>query len=148
MKINADLIIELRKAKSWSQDELSIAAGVNLRTIQRVESEGAASLQSKKALASAFDIEVNDLDYQEKPITMKYEYKVLKFDLTSPPDEGNGYDDSHHDRSFRHRSSTESIRCGRLGTISYLRNSGKYGTDEDAACDDEKSTSLTCRPRN
>jgi transcriptional regulator with XRE-family HTH domain len=81
MKINADLIIELRKAKSWSQDELAIAAGVNLRTIQRVESEGAASLQSKKALASAFDIEVNDLDYQEKPITMKYEYKVLKFDL-------------------------------------------------------------------
>lgn len=81
MKINADLIIELRKAKSWSQDELAIAAGVNLRTIQRVESEGAASLQSKKALASAFDIEVNDLDYQEKPIIMKYEYKVLKFDL-------------------------------------------------------------------
>ena len=37
----------------------------------------------KKALASAFDIEVNDLDHQEKPITMKYEYKFLKFDLTS-----------------------------------------------------------------
>ena len=81
MKINADLIIELRKAKSWSQDELAIAAGINLRTIQRVESEGVASLQSKKALASAFDIKVNDLDYQEKPIMMKYEYKVLKFDL-------------------------------------------------------------------
>ena len=81
MKINADLVIELRKAKSWSQEELAIAAGVNLRTIQRIESEGSASLQSKKALASAFDIEVRDLDYKEKPIIMKYEYKILKFDL-------------------------------------------------------------------
>lgn len=81
MKINADLVIELRKANSWSQEELAIAAGVNLRTVQRIESEGSASLQSKKALASVFDIEVGDLDYREEPIIMKYEYKVLKFDL-------------------------------------------------------------------
>jgi hypothetical protein len=28
-----------------------------------------------------YDVKVNDLDYQEKPIMMKYEYKVLQFDL-------------------------------------------------------------------
>ena len=62
MKINAELVLEHRKANSWSQEELAIAAGLNLRTIQRIESDGMASLQSKKALASAFDLEVSDLD--------------------------------------------------------------------------------------
>jgi transcriptional regulator with XRE-family HTH domain len=81
MKVNADLVIELRKTNSWSQEELAIAAGINLRTVQRIESQGSASLQSKKALASVFDIDIRDLDYQEKPIIMKYEYKVLKIDV-------------------------------------------------------------------
>ena len=54
MKIKADLVLEARKRKAWSQDELAVASGLNLRTIQRIESEASASLQSKKALASAF----------------------------------------------------------------------------------------------
>ncbi len=81
MKINAELALDLRKARSWSQEELAIAAGLNLRTIQRIESEGIASLQSKKALASAFNLEAVDLDYKEKPKNMKYEYKVQKFEM-------------------------------------------------------------------
>jgi transcriptional regulator with XRE-family HTH domain len=62
MKINAELVIKLRKERSWSQDELAVAAGLNLRTIQRIESDGLASLQSKKALAAALDIDVRDLE--------------------------------------------------------------------------------------
>ena len=42
MRINADLVIKARKKKSWSQEELAIAAGLNLRTVQRIESEAAA----------------------------------------------------------------------------------------------------------
>ncbi|KGJ96010.1 DUF4177 domain-containing protein [Colwellia psychrerythraea] len=80
MKINAQLILELRKRKSWSQDELAIASGLNLRTIQRIEKEASASLQSKKALASALDIDTLDLEYKEL-ITMKqYEYKTLEIE--------------------------------------------------------------------
>jgi predicted transcriptional regulator len=45
MKINAELVLALRGKKSWSQDELAVVAGVNLRTIQRVEKEASASLQ-------------------------------------------------------------------------------------------------------
>ena len=81
MKIDADLMLELRTANAWSQDELAIAAGLNPRTVQRIEREGQASLQSKKALASAFGVDVGELDYKEKPKIMKYEYKVLKFDI-------------------------------------------------------------------
>ena len=78
MKINAELVLKARKQKSWSQDELAIASGLNLRTIQRIESEASASLQSKKALASALDLDVQDLDYEEKLMPQKWEYKMVE----------------------------------------------------------------------
>jgi len=65
MKINADLVVKLRRKRSWSQDELAIASGLNLRTVQRIEKYASASLQSKKALAAAFDIDTRDLDDSE-----------------------------------------------------------------------------------
>jgi len=80
MKVNANLIVDLRNKKSWSQDELAIACGLNLRTIQRIENMGSASLQSKKALASALDIDILELEYKELPQMKKYEYKTLEID--------------------------------------------------------------------
>lgn len=65
MKVNVDVVLQMRKAKAWSQDELATAAGLNLRTIQRIEKEATASLQSVKALASVFGINVRDLEYEE-----------------------------------------------------------------------------------
>ncbi len=47
MKINAELVLKLRKSYSWTQDELAIASGLNLKTIQRIEKKASASLQSK-----------------------------------------------------------------------------------------------------
>ena len=78
MKINAELIFRMREEKCWSQEELAIASGLNLRTIQRVESEATASLQSKKAIASALELDVRDLDYIEQPKMKKYEYKTIE----------------------------------------------------------------------
>ena len=78
MKINVDLVLSARKQKSWSQDELATASGLNLRTIQRIESEASASLQSKKALASALDLDVHDLDYQEIQMRQEWKYKVVE----------------------------------------------------------------------
>ncbi len=78
MKINVDLVLSTRNQKSWSQEELAIASGLNLRTIQRIESEASASLQSKKALASALDLDVHDLDYQEIQMRQAWEYKVVE----------------------------------------------------------------------
>jgi len=78
MKINADLVLKARKGKSWSQEELAIASGLNLRTIQRIESEASASLQSKKALASALDLDIQDLDYQETSMRQEWEYRVVE----------------------------------------------------------------------
>ena len=76
MNINAALVKKLRTEKSWSQEELATVSGLNLRTVQRIESEATASLQSKKALAAAFDMTVKDLEHTD-PITMQtHEYKT------------------------------------------------------------------------
>lgn len=78
MKINPELVLKARKQKSWSQDELAIAAGLNLRTVQRIESEGAASLQSIKALASALDLDIHHLEREETHMPQKWDYKVIE----------------------------------------------------------------------
>jgi|AraplaDrversion2_2_1032049.scaffolds.fasta_scaffold00606_38 transcriptional regulator with XRE-family HTH domain len=77
MNINAALVKQLRSDKFWSQEELAIASGLNLRTVQRIENEATASLQSKKALAAAFGIAVKDLEYVESPAMQTHEYKTL-----------------------------------------------------------------------
>ena len=81
MNINRTLILALRKQRSWSQDELAVSSGLNLRTVQRIERSGVASLQSRKALAAAFNIDVSDLDFQEESMKTKYEYRVVRFDM-------------------------------------------------------------------
>ena len=77
MNINSKLVKKLRAEKSWSQDELATVSGLNLRTVQRIETESTASLQSKKALASAFEIAVKDLEHRESPAMQTHEYKTL-----------------------------------------------------------------------
>jgi transcriptional regulator with XRE-family HTH domain len=61
MDINSEKIQALRDAKAWSQDELATAAGLSLRTIQRAEREGVASLQTIKAIAAAFQVDSSTL---------------------------------------------------------------------------------------
>jgi DNA-binding XRE family transcriptional regulator len=46
MRVDADLILSLRRERAWSQDELALATGLNLRTIQRIETEATASLRN------------------------------------------------------------------------------------------------------
>lgn len=65
MKINLELVKKLRAEKAWSQEELAVASDLSLRTVQRIEKNGSISLESKKALASAFGIKTSDLDIKE-----------------------------------------------------------------------------------
>lgn len=81
MKINSALVLQLRNARSWSQEELATAAGLNLRTVQRIENEASASLQSKKALASVFDIDIKALETTEQAAVVTYEYKTLNIPI-------------------------------------------------------------------
>lgn len=62
MNVNRELIKALRLNKSWSQEKLAETAGVSLRTVQRVETDAVASLQSRIAIASALGVEPAELD--------------------------------------------------------------------------------------
>jgi transcriptional regulator with XRE-family HTH domain len=77
MKVNAKLLTDLRKRNAWSQDELATAAGLNLRTVQRIENAGTASLQSMKAIASALEIDLRDLERIPEKRMSRFEYKTL-----------------------------------------------------------------------
>lgn len=65
MRVDAELISKTRAARGWSQEKLARVSGLNLRTIQRIENTAVASLRSKSAVASALDLDVEDLDQKE-----------------------------------------------------------------------------------
>ena len=52
MRIDPHRVRELRQARHWSQEQLADACGVNLRTIQRLESGARASTETVRALAA------------------------------------------------------------------------------------------------
>jgi len=60
------LIQKLRLQKGWSQEQLAEASGVSVRTIQRLERGQPASLETLKALAAVFEIDLARL--QEPPM--------------------------------------------------------------------------------
>lgn len=61
MKISANKIRQLRSRKGWPQEQLAKASGLSVRTIQRVESEGVASMNTAVSLAATLDVTLDDL---------------------------------------------------------------------------------------
>lgn len=55
------LIQKLRLQRGWSQEQLGEISGLSPRTIQRLERGMPASLESLKALAAAFELDLNQL---------------------------------------------------------------------------------------
>lgn len=55
------LIRKLRLNKGWSQETLSQVSGISVRTIQRLERGGTASLESLSALAAVFEVDIATL---------------------------------------------------------------------------------------
>ena len=61
---------QYRLERGWSQEDLATHSGLSVRTIQRIESGKAASLESLKCLAAAFDTTITDLTKEaEMPST-------------------------------------------------------------------------------
>jgi transcriptional regulator with XRE-family HTH domain len=52
-------------ARHWSQEQLGAACGLNLRTIQRLENTGKASMESVRALAAVFEVDADALIVSE-----------------------------------------------------------------------------------
>lgn len=84
----ADEIKTLRDQRSWSQALLAEHAGLSLRTVQRLEKEGACSQETLLAIASAFDIDVRKLTRlftQESVVLMEeYEHRPRWIEFSLP----------------------------------------------------------------
>ncbi len=63
------LITITRDMHKWTQETLSELSRLNVRTIQRIEKGEPASVETKRALASAFGLE--DIDQFNKPIKVQ-----------------------------------------------------------------------------
>jgi transcriptional regulator with XRE-family HTH domain len=61
MHINSTRLRELRIARQWSQEQLAKLSGLNLRTIQRLESGAKISTESLRALAAVFEVPAESL---------------------------------------------------------------------------------------
>ena len=55
------ILKRLRHKRNWSQEQLAEISGLSVRTIQRIESGGKASLESLNALASVLEIQASIL---------------------------------------------------------------------------------------
>jgi len=55
------IVKKLREKNDWSQEQLAEYSGLNVRTIQRVESGQKASLETLKCLASVFEVDIATL---------------------------------------------------------------------------------------
>lgn len=57
----AKFVKKARLERAWTQSQLAEVAGVDLRTIQRLEKDGTASHETLMAVANAFEIDVKEL---------------------------------------------------------------------------------------
>jgi len=61
MSVSVEKLKKFRKYSGWSQERLAEISGLSLRTIQRIETSGNASLESQLAIATAFSISPGEL---------------------------------------------------------------------------------------
>lgn len=61
MNIDSVRLRELRMARQWSQEQLAQLSGLNLRTVQRLESGARVSMESLRALAAVFAVPADSL---------------------------------------------------------------------------------------
>lgn len=55
---------KMRLSRAWSQEQVAEMTGLSVRTVQRIERGQTASLDSLKALAAVFDVNVNEIQNQ------------------------------------------------------------------------------------
>jgi len=73
----AAIVLRERRKRAWSQDHLAKAAGLNLRTVQRVERGSNCSGETMQALAGALDIAMSRLTDRAVDVRKKNHFPAL-----------------------------------------------------------------------
>ena len=61
------IVRKLRLRNGWSQEQVAEMTGLSVRTIQRIERGQPASLESQKALAAVFEVDIATFQPPEQP---------------------------------------------------------------------------------
>jgi transcriptional regulator with XRE-family HTH domain len=61
-----DRVKDMRERKAWSQAHLADAAGLNIRTVQRIEAGEPCSYETMLSLAAALGVDVSQLEPQDR----------------------------------------------------------------------------------
>jgi len=69
------LIRKLRLKRGWTQSQLAEIVDVTTRTIQRIEKGHPPSLETRKALAAVFEVDLSSLQPEDTPMTNLTESK-------------------------------------------------------------------------
>lgn len=70
------IVRKLRLKRGWSQSQLAEMAGVTTRTIQRIEQGQRPSLETCKALAAVFEVDLSQLQPEEETVDSDTELKL------------------------------------------------------------------------
>jgi XRE family transcriptional regulator, regulator of sulfur utilization len=64
----AIIVRKLRLQRGWTQDQLAEFAGISVRSVQRIERGAGASLETRKALAAVFEVDLATLNNGAEPM--------------------------------------------------------------------------------
>lgn len=106
-------IQKLRLQRGWSQEQLAEVSGLSVRTIQRVERGQIPSLESAKALAAVFEIDLNRL--REPEMNQSHMLDALK------PDEALALNHVRRKKRFYLHCTQYVIVIGFLAIFNFLR---------------------------
>ncbi|MGY3883162.1 2TM domain-containing protein [Aeromonas veronii] len=119
------IVRKLRLQRGWSQEQLAAFTGLSVRTIQRIEQGQQPGLESLKALAAVFELDVAQLDG-----TRQQEHEMRGSDTM----EQDGLQVSAEERAamkyveglkgFYHHVASYLLVIGGLFVINYLSNPG------------------------
>jgi len=64
----AIIVRKLRLQRGWTQDQLAEFAGISVRSVQRIERGADASLETRKAMAAVFEVDLTTLQNGAEPM--------------------------------------------------------------------------------
>lgn len=118
----AAAVRRLRLDRAWSQEELAAVSGLNVRTIQRIENGGKASLETLKSLAAAMDVTVGQLS-PGTPSTDNPEPSAMT--ATSLSSAGlDRHTPENRKRGFRHHLAVYGLVIAGLAAIDLITSPG------------------------
>ncbi|MFB2862450.1 2TM domain-containing protein [Aeromonas sp. MdU4] len=74
------IVRKLRLQRGWSQDQLATLTGLSVRTIQRIEQGQQPGLESLRALAAVFELDVAQLDGTQQEVREMRGYDAMERD--------------------------------------------------------------------